>query len=75
MDTIVADDTGTIKLILWEQLLDSVHSELSYHFSNLTICIFDDEKFVNSNELTAVEPIDDVTVHMENPEIKAKLLQ
>ena len=51
------------------------HSGLSYHFSNLTICIFDDEKFVNSNELTAVEPIDDITVHMENPEIKAKLLQ
>ena len=23
--TIVADDTGTIKLILWEQLIDSVH--------------------------------------------------
>jgi len=28
-----------------------------YHFNNLAICIFDDEKFVNSNELTAVEPI------------------
>ena len=57
IDTIVADDTGTIKLILCEQLIDSVHTRLSYHFNNLTICIFDDEKFVNSNELTAVEPI------------------
>ena len=36
---------------------------------------FDDQKFVNSNELTAVEPIDDITVHKESPEIKAKLLQ
>ena len=35
--TIVADDTGTIKLILREQLIDSVHSGLSYHFNNLTI--------------------------------------
>ena len=33
-----------------------------------------DEKFVNSNELTTVEPIDDITIHMETPEIKDKLL-
>ena len=55
-------------------MIDSVHSGLSYHFKNLTICIFDEEKFVNSNELTAVQPIDDITVHMESPEIKAELL-
>ena len=50
-------------------MIDSVHSGLSYHFNNLTICIFDEEKFVNSNLLTAVQPIDDITVHMESPEI------
>ena len=55
-------------------MIDSVHSGLSCHFNNLTICIFDEEKFVNSNELTALQPIDDITVHMESPEIKAKLL-
>ena len=38
--TIVADDTGTIKLILREQLIDSVHSGLFYHFNNLTIILF-----------------------------------
>ena len=32
----------------------------------------DDEKFVN--ELTAVEPIDDITIHMESPQIRGKLL-
>ena len=37
--TIVTDDTGTMKLILWEQLIDSVHSGLSYHFNNLTIIL------------------------------------
>ena len=42
--------------------------------NNLTICIFDDVKFVNSNELTVVEPIDDITIHMESPEIKDTLL-
>ena len=51
IDTIVADDTGTTKLviILWEELIGSVHTGLPYHFSNLTIHIFDDEKFVSSN--------------------------
>ena len=66
IDTIVADDTGTIKLILWEQLIDSVHTGLSYHFKNHTIRI--------SNELTTVEAIDDITIYMESPEIKDKLL-
>ena len=51
IDSIVADDTGTTKLILWEQRIGSVHTGLSYHFNNLTIAILDDEKFVNSNEL------------------------
>ena len=43
IDTIVTDDTGTIKqLILWKQVIDSVHTGLSYHLNNLTIRIFDD---------------------------------
>ena len=51
-----------------------VHTGLSYPINSLTIRIFDDEKSVNSNELTAVEPIDDITIHMETPDIKDKLL-
>ena len=74
IDTIVADDNDTIKLMLWEQLIDSVPTGLSYHFNNLTISVFDDKKFVNSNGLTTVEPIDDITTHMESPEMKNRLL-
>ena len=61
---------STIKLILWEQLIDSVGTGLSYHFNILTIHIFDGDKFGNSNELTTVEPIDDITIHVESPEKK-----
>ena len=74
IDTIVADDNGTIKLILWTELIDSVHTRFSYHFNNLTIHIFDDKKFVTSNELTTVEAIDDITINMETTERKEKLL-
>lgn len=61
-------------IVLWEELIDSVHTGLSYHFNHLTIRIFDDEKFVNSNELTTVKPIEEITIYMESPEIKDKLL-
>ena len=74
IDTIVANDNSTIKLILWEQLIDSVGTGLSYHFNILTIHIFDGEKFGNSNELTTVEPIDDITIHVESPEKKEILV-
>ena len=43
-------------------------------FKNHTIRIFDNEKFFNSNELTTVEAIDDISIYMESPEIKDKLL-
>ena len=38
------------------------------------ISVFDDKKLVNSNELTTVELIDDITIHMESPEMKNRLL-
>ena len=40
IDTIVAHDTGTIKLILWDQLTDSFHSGRSYDFNNLKYYYF-----------------------------------
>ena len=58
-----------------------------FGYNTLTIILFfpefnaltvenndDDEKFVNPNELTAVEPIDDITIHMESPQMRGKLL-
>ena len=54
---------------LWSYIISLITSTIL-----LLFCVFDNEKFVNYNELTAVEPIDDITIHMESPEIKDKLL-
>ena len=70
--TIAADDTGKIKLIWWEQLIDSVHSGLSYQFNNLAICIFDMRNL--STLMSWLLLNQQVTLHMESPEIKDKLL-
>ena len=74
-DTIVADQTQSIKLILWENIIDKVHAGKCYHIQNLTIRIFDDIKFVNTNEATLVTEIDDIqNINLATPEIEDNLL-
>jgi ssDNA-binding replication factor A large subunit len=51
-DCIVADETGTIKVVLWEEMIDKIQAGKSYHITNLKVRMFDDEKFVNTNEST-----------------------
>ena len=60
VDCIVADVTGSVKLVLWEEMIDKIHSGKSYHIQGLTVRIFDDIKFVNTNEATVVSEIDDL---------------
>ena len=57
-DSYIADTTESIKLALWEDLTDHVHAGKSYHFKNLTVRIFEDKKFLNSNENTVIEEIE-----------------
>ena len=39
-DTLVADETESIKLVLWEDKIDKVFTGRSYNFKNVTIRIF-----------------------------------
>ena len=74
-DTIVADDTDSMKLVLWEDLSDKVFTGRCYHFTNLTVRIFDDVKFVNTNELSVVKEIEEIpNVKMDAPDIKDNLV-
>ena len=50
VECLVADHTESIKLILWEDAIEKVHSSKSYHFQNLTIRIFDDNKYLNNSD-------------------------
>ncbi len=74
-DTTVVDHTNSIKLVLWEDLIDKVITGKCYHFTNLTVHIFDDVKFVNTNELSAVKEIEEIpNVKMDTPDIKDNLV-
>ena len=39
---IVADETNSIKLVLWEEAIDKVNAGKCYHIENCNIRIFDD---------------------------------
>ena len=56
-DCVVAEATGTIELVLWEDAIDQVDMGSSYHFQFLKVCIFDDAKYVNLNEPTIISLI------------------
>lgn len=76
VDTLVADGTDTIKLVLWENIIDKVHAGKSYFFKNVKIRIYQDTKFLNTNESTQVEEIEDLQdVNLTSDKIKENLLE
>ena len=55
--------------------IDKGSTGSSYHFKNLTVRIFDDRKYVNTNQSTIITEISQVTgVQMDNLQIKDNLL-
>ena len=57
---IIANETSSVKLIVWEKLIDKLNAGDSYHLKNLTVRIFGDEKHLTSNENTAMETIEQI---------------
>ena len=67
--------TGSTKLVLWEEVIDKIHSGKIYHIQGLTVRIFDDKKFVNSNEATVVSEIDGLPdVNLTSQEIQDNIV-
>ncbi len=75
VDSLVGDETDCIKLVLWENAIDKVRAGKSYHIENCKVRIFDDLKFLNTNEFTKISEIDDiVNVNLSTPELKSHLI-
>ena len=75
VECLVADHTESIKLILWEDAIEKVHSSKSYHFQNLTVRIFDDDKYLNTSELTVIDEIDDIhDINLSSPPLEDNLV-
>ena len=71
VDCIVADHTNNIKISLWENTIDMCQAGKCYQFENLTVSVFDDQKFLNSNQYTKVTEIDEIkNINLDTPELK-----
>ncbi|CAB4034249.1 ATP-dependent DNA helicase PIF1 [Paramuricea clavata] len=56
-------------------MIDKIHSGKSYHIQGLTVRIFDDIKFLNTNEATVVSEIDDLgDVNLMSQEIQDNII-
>ena len=75
-DCLVADQTDCIKLVLWENHIDEIHTGKSYHFRNLKVCIFDDEKYLNTNQSTEYNEIEKNVegITLDAPQMKDNIL-
>ena len=74
-DVIVADHTNSAKLVLWEDIIDKVDSGKSYQFNNCKIRIFDDHKYINTNEFTKITEIEDIkNVNLMSPQIQEHMI-
>ncbi|XP_048580147.1 uncharacterized protein LOC116605201 isoform X2 [Nematostella vectensis] len=57
-DCIIGDEHSTIKLTLWEDLIDRVECGKTYTFKNVRIRVFDNVKYLSTNTSTSIEPAD-----------------
>ena len=74
-DVIVADHTNSAKLVLWEDIIDKVDSGKSYRFNNCKIRIFNDRKYINTNEFTKITEIEDIkNVNLMSPQIQEHMI-
>lgn len=74
-DVIVADHTNSAKLVLWEDIIDKVDSGKSYRFNNCKIRIFDDHKYINTNEFTKITEIEEIkNVNLMSPQIQEHMI-
>ena len=75
MDSVVADDTGTVKLVLWEDTIDKLHIGKCYQIQNCKIRVFDNSKFLNTNEFTKKTEIDEIpNINLATPELQDNIV-
>lgn len=52
-----------------------IHSSKIYHFQNLTVHIFNDNKYLDTNELTVIGEIDDIhDINLSSPNLEVNLV-
>lgn len=76
VDCIIADQTHSIKLVLWEELINQVDCGKSYLFRGLTTRVFDYVKYLSTSEATIIETKDKITnINLTSDEIKDTIIE
>ena len=74
VDCLIADATESIKIALWEDAISKVAISKSYYFQNLTVCIFDNNKYLNTNKATIIDEITDIDkINLSSPSLEDNL--
>lgn len=74
-DSIVADETNTVKLVLWEDAIEKIHVGKCYHIENCKVRLFEDCKYLNTNEFTKITEIDEIhNINLATPELKDNIV-
>lgn len=72
----LADQTHSIKLVLWEEVINQVDCGKSYLFRGLTTRVFDYVKYLSTSEATIIEKKDKITnVNETSNEIKDTIIE
>ena len=76
VDCLIADATKSIKIALWEDAISKVAISKSYYFQNLTVRIFDDNKYLNTNEATIIDEIADIhEINLSSPTLEDNVVK
>lgn len=68
-DCIIADSTGTAKIVLWENKIGLLKLGVSYKLMKLALSSFRDLNNLTLQEDTMIEEIDDINVNVEDAEL------
>ena len=76
VDCIIADQTHSIKLVLWEEVINQVDCGKKYLFRGLTTRVFDYVKYLSTSEAIIIEKKDKITnVNLTSDEIKDTIIE
>ena len=71
-DVVIADKSGAISVTIWEDVIDQVEADCSYHFQSLKVSFFNN-KYLNATKDTKIGACDSVDLSLDAIEIARKL--
>ena len=73
---IIADSNDSIELVLWEDHISMVDCGKMYQFKAVKVRVFDDTKYLSTNEATVIEQKDDLKdVNLSSDIIKDNIIE